>query len=70
MFMKECKKNIKCMKKAILNLIYKQGPLFEKSKEPDTFKEMYKKNGVSKTRKSVRKVSKTQSDNEFKVLMI
>ena len=70
MFMKECKKNIKCMKKAILNLIYKQGPLFEKSKEPDTVKEMYKKNGVSKTRKSVRKVSKTQSDNEFKVLMI
>ena len=33
--------------------------LFEKSKESEKFKEMYKKNGVSKTSKSIRKVSKT-----------
>ena len=60
------KKVIICKKKGILNLAYKQELLFEKSKECDKFKEMYKKNGVSKTYKSVRKVFKTQSCNEFK----
>ena len=47
-------------KRGILILSYKQRLLFEKSKESDKFKEMYKKNGVSKTRKCTRKVSKTQ----------
>ena len=42
-FVKECEKIIECKKKGILNLTYKQGLLFEKSKEPDKFKEMYKK---------------------------
>ena len=51
MFMRECKKIIKCKKKGILNLVYEQGLLFEKSKDPDKFKEMHKKNGVSKTHK-------------------
>ena len=32
-FVKECKKNIECKKKGILNLEYKRGFLFEKSKE-------------------------------------
>ena len=31
---KECEKNIECEKKEIPNLAYKQGLLFEKSKEP------------------------------------
>ena len=46
--------------RGILILAYKQRLLFEKSKESDKFKEMYKKNEVSKTRKCTRKVSKTQ----------
>ena len=46
--------------RGILTLAYKQILLFEKSKESDKCKEMYKKNGVSKTRKCTRKVSKTQ----------
>ena len=66
MFVKECEKIIKCNKKGILNLAYKQGLVFEKSTEFDQFKEKYKKNEVNKTHKSVRKVSKTQSNNEFK----
>ena len=66
MFLKESEKIIKCKEKGIFNLAYKQGLLFEKSKEPDKFKEMHKKNGASKTRKSVRKVFKTQSGYEFK----
>ena len=65
-FIKECKKNIECKKKGIFNLAYKQGLIFEKSTEPDKSKEMYKKYGASKTHKSVSKVSKTQSGNEFK----
>ena len=59
-FVKECEKIIKCEKKGILSLAYKQGLLFGKSKGPDKFKEMHEENGVSKTRKSVRKVCKTQ----------
>ena len=51
-------KNIECKKKGILNLAYKQGLLFEKSKELDKFKEMYKKNGASRTWRSVRKYPK------------
>ena len=41
-FVKECEKIIECKKKEILNLAYKQTLLFEKSKEPDKFREMYK----------------------------
>ena len=37
-FIKECKKIIECKKKGIFNLGYKQGLLFEKSKEPYNFK--------------------------------
>ena len=37
-------------KKEILNFAYKQGLLFEKPKESDNFKKMYKINRVSKTR--------------------
>ena len=65
-FLKECGKIIKCKKKGILKLAYKQGFLFPKLEESDKFKEMYKENGVSKSCKSVRKVSKTQSGKEFK----
>ena len=36
-------KNVKCKKKGILYLAYKQGLSFEKFKELDKFKEMYKK---------------------------
>ena len=42
----------------ILNLAYKQGLLFKKSKQPDKFT-------ASKTCKSVTKASKTRSVNEF-----
>ena len=42
------------VKKGVLNLAYIQRLLFEKSKQPDKFR-------ASKTRKSVRKVSKTPS---------
>ena len=63
---KACKKNIKCKKKGILNLAYKQGFLLEKSKESDKFKEMYKENAINKFHKNVRKVFNTQSGNEFK----
>ena len=45
---KACKKIIKCKKKGILNLAYKQGFLLEKSKESDKFKEMYKENAINK----------------------
>ena len=41
MFVKECEKIIKCKKRGILNLAYKQGILFEKSKESFKFKEIY-----------------------------
>ena len=57
---------IKCKKKGILNLVLWQKLLFRKSKEPGKFKEMDNENGVSKTRKSIRKVSKTEISNEFK----
>ena len=43
MFVKKCEKIIKCKKKGILNLAYKKELLFEKSKDPDKFKEIYKK---------------------------
>ena len=67
MFIKECEKNVKCKKKEILNLAYKEVLLLEKSKDSDKFKEMYKKNGGSKISKSVRKVSKSiKIGNEFK----
>ena len=41
-FVKECEKNIECKKKEILYLAYKQGLLFEKSKEPEKFRKIYK----------------------------
>ena len=66
MFSKEWKKVVKSKKKGILNWVYRQGLLFEKFKKSCKFEEMYKKSGWSKTRKSVRKVSKTLSGNEFK----
>ena len=62
-FLKQCKKIIKCKKKWILNFAYKQELLFGKS---ESDKEIYNENRVSKTRKRVRKTSKTQSGNEFK----
>ena len=65
MFVKKREKSIECKKKRIFNLAYKQGLLFEKSKLHDKFNEMYKKNGTSKSRKSVRKVSITRSSNNF-----
>ena len=43
--------------------MYKQGLLFEESKQPDKFR-------ASKTCKSVRKVSKTQSGNEFEIVLM
>ena len=58
-------KIIKCKNKGILTLAWKEGLLFEKSGKCVKFKEMYKKNGVSKTCKSVRKAFKTQIYNEF-----
>ena len=64
--MKECEKNVKCKKKRILKFSYKHGLLLEKFKDSNKFKEMYKENGESKTRKSIIKISKTQSGNEFK----
>ena len=39
-FVKEYEKNIESKKKGIINLTYKQGLSFEKSKETDKFKEM------------------------------
>ena len=42
----------------MLSLAYKQGLLFEKSKQPDNFR-------ASKTRKVVRKVSTNRSNNKF-----
>ena len=39
---------IKCKKKGIRNLTYKQGLLFKKFKELDRFKEMLKNIGISK----------------------
>ena len=67
-FVNESEKIIKekGKKKGIFNLAYKQGILFKKSKDAQKFKELYEKNGVSKTRKCLRKVSKSRSDNEFK----
>ena len=52
------------LKKRILDLTYKKGLLFEKSKDPDKFRETHI-NGVIKTHKSVGKVSKTRSGNKF-----
>ena len=63
---KTVKKLLSVRRNKSSNLAYKQRLLFEKSKESDKFKEMYKKNGVCKTCKSVRKVSKTQSGHVFK----
>ena len=53
--LKECKKKkkkkIKYKKKGILNLVYKEELLFEKSKESEKLKEMYKEKRVGKNRK-------------------
>ena len=55
MSLKECKKKkkkrIKYKKKGILNLVYKEELLFEKSKESEKLKEMYKGKRVGKNRK-------------------
>ena len=55
---KNYKEKLRLLNKGVPNLVNKQGLLFKKSKEPNKFR-------ASKTCKSVRKVSKTQSDNEF-----
>ena len=49
MVLKEYKKIIKCKKKGILNLAYKQALLFEKFKKSDKFKEMLSEIRVSKS---------------------
>ena len=53
--LKECKKKKKkknkYKKKGILNLVYKEELLFEKSKESEKLKEMYKGKRVGKNRK-------------------
>ena len=51
------------LKKGILNLVYKQGLLFEKSKNPDKFR-------TTKTHKGIKKVSKTQSGNKFEIALM
>ena len=51
------------LKKGILNLMYKQGLLFEKSKKPDKFR-------ASKTHKGIKKVSKTQRGNKFEIVLM
>ena len=53
-----CEETTPFVKKGVLNLPYIQGVLFEKSKQPD-------KSTTSKTRISVRKLSKTQSSNKL-----
>ena len=55
---KEYEKIIKCKKKGILNLACNQRFLFKKFKGPDNFKETLKEIEISKTCKSLRKVSK------------
>ena len=65
MFVNKRENIIKGKKKGVFNSAYKQGHLFKKSKESDKLKKMHEKIGVSKTRKSVAKASKTQSGNEF-----
>ena len=53
-----CEETTVFVKKGVLNLAYIQGLSFEISKETDKFR-------ASKTRKSVRKASKTRSGNKF-----
>ena len=55
---KEIVKKQRSLNKGILNLAYKQGLLFEKSKRFDKFT-------ASETHKSVGKVSKIRGGNEF-----
>ena len=56
--LQNCEETTVFVKKKVYNLTYKQGLLFEKSKQPNRFT-------ASKTCKSVRKVSKTRSGNKF-----
>ena len=53
-----CVETTASVQKGLLNLVFMQGLSFEKSKEPDKFR-------ASKTCKSTRKASKTQSGNKF-----
>ena len=62
---RNCAETTTLVKEFEKNIISKEGFSFEKFKETDRFKEMYKKNDVSKTHKNIGKVSKTQSGNEF-----
>ena len=55
---KEIVKKQRSLNRGILNLAYKQGLSFEKSKRFDKFT-------ASETHKSVGKVSKTRGGNEF-----
>ena len=59
-FVKECKK------KRTLNLACKKGLLFEKSKEPDKFKEIYKKMEQVKIVKLLEKYPKLEVLMNFK----
>ena len=63
---RNCAETTTLVKEFEKNIINKEGFSFEKFKETDRFKEMRKKNDVSKTCKNTGKVSKTQSGNEFK----
>ena len=53
-----CEETTAFVKKGVLNLPYIQGLLFKKSKQPDKFTK-------SKTRRSVRELSETQSSNKL-----
>ena len=53
-----CEETTSFPKNGVLNLAYIQGLSFEKSKEANKFR-------VIKTRKSARKVHKTESGNKF-----
>ena len=61
MFVKEYEKIIKCKEKGILDLAYKQGPSFKKSKEPDKFLKMHKENGVIELLKMLEKYPKLKA---------
>ena len=64
-FVKEYEKFMKFKKKGILSLAFEEGLLSKIFKEFDKFQEINQENGVSKTCKSVRKVTKIQSGNKF-----
>ena len=60
------RKNIECKKKETLNLAYKQGLLYEKSKEPDKFRERYKQMELVKFVKALERYPKLEVVMNFK----